>query len=488
MKALLILAGLCSAWGAALWWLIVPDFSRWSQPALLAGHALPPLGVWAGGWLFLRHLRQKSAEREAAAGKLAEEARRAAQEAERERHEAALAERQYGCDCRAVAMIRLRQPGAMAPDDAGAAAGVASRILTDVPQDEPHEGLAHALAASLYEAALAVYSNCAAAVRFPVYVVPPAHAAGEEVFAVVREMFSRAADELGLSTAALVRSGAVLYLPGADCAANSVVTLFERSPELPGALVVAFDSPLLETDQASIDDFDPEERERLKWRGRPGHGVFALLLTHPSLSASLAQRPQDAPAAEVDAMTPFWQKDRHPDEALALIESLSQGERDVLIETPVLARIHRAVVGRLEKTGGARALTRAIAPRLREAAENAGLVDVPFRAEGGEAEAPAAQEFACGWLVHNAGSIDCAGQRLGSLGQALLEVGSELDLIQAGTNVVVEAGDLGEARSVALVALAVARAAEQDAPALYAEFSGDAGLSLGFVALAQADA
>ena len=51
----------------------------------------------------------------------------------------------------------------------------------------------------------------------------------------------------------------ILHLPSGDSAANRVISLFASTsaPDLPGALVLAFDSPLSQVREA--DPFDHEE-------------------------------------------------------------------------------------------------------------------------------------------------------------------------------------------------------------------------------------
>lgn len=479
MFGFLVLGGLVATWWAALWFLIAPGFGSWGPVALVGSHALPPLGLWAG-WLAFRRYRQEKAAAAEAARAAAAEAEKAAALAEAQRqHEAALQRRQFACDCRGLAMLRLRQA------DAGEAEpkpvpGVATTLVDEVPPAESYESIQEALGESLHQVMLDLYASCPAAARLPHYIVPPADSVGEEVLALVRGALSRAADELSLVAA--MQPASVVYLPGGDSAANRVIGLFESVPDLPGAVVLAFDSPQLATpaEEFDFDDLSPELKERRKWHGQPGHGLFALLLTPPTLAELLADLGAASPGDQGDSMTPYWQKNFDRPTAAARV-ALNPAEAEALLAAPVLGRIHRAVAAQLDdkQRGGGRALARIVAASIGDAAINATLKDWPFEGAGADAGTPA--ELPCGWLVHNCGAVDAGGTRLAALSVGLGEAGSELDPINAATNLVVEVGDLGAARSLGQLALTVTHVAGSGQPALAVEFAGPADLALGFV-------
>lgn len=87
---------------------------------------------------------------------------------------------------------------------------------------------------------------------------------------------------------------------------------------------------------------------------------------------------------------------------------------------------------------------------------------------------------ACSWLVHNAGTPGNCGTRMAGLGVALLEHGIELDPFEEATNISTSAGDLGDARGIGMLAVAVSKAAATEGAALCVEFCRDETLSLFF--------
>lgn len=482
MFGFFVLGGLVAAWWAALWFLIAPGFAGWNPSTLIGSHALPPLGLWAGWLMFRRHRQDKAAAAEAARQEAAAAEQAATLAEARRQHEVALRHRQFGCDCRGLAMLQLQQPNA-SETAAAPVLGVAATLINELPPAPSDESIQAALGEGLHAVVLELYANCPAAARLPYYIVPPANSVGEEVLALVRDTLTRVAGELGLAAA---RPATVLYLPGGDSAANRVIGLFESAPDLPGVVVLAFDSPQLATpvDDFDFDELSPEQKERRKWQGLPGHGVFGLLLTPPALPDLLANLSAASAGDESDAMTPYWQKNFDRPAAGRLVK-LTPDESEALLAAPVLGRIHRAEAVPLDdkQRSGGRALIRIVAASISNAAINATLKDWPF--DGATADADAAPaELACGWLLHNCGAVDCGGTRLAALSVGLIEAGSELDPINAATNLVVDAGDLGQARSLGLLAMTVARAAGSGQPALAVEFAGPAELSLGFVATA----
>lgn len=483
MVGFFALGGLVAAWWAALWFLIAPGFAGWNPAALIGSHALPPLGLWAGWLAFRRHRQDKAAAAEAARQEAAAAEQAATLAEARRQHEAQLLHRQFGCDCRGLAMLQLRQPNA-SDTAADPVPGVASTLIDELPPAPSDESIQAALGEGLHEVVLDLYASCPAAARLPHYIVPPTNSVGEEVLALVRNTLTQVAGELRL--AAATRPATVLYLPGGDSAANRVVGLFESAPDLPGVVVLAFDSPQLATpvDDFDFDELSPEQKERRKWQGQPGHGVFALLLTSPGMPELLAQHHAGAAGDDGDSMTPYWQKNFDRAAAGRLL-TLTPDESDALLAAPVLGRIHRAVAVHLDdkQRSGGRALSRIVAASIGNAAINAALKDWPFESTAADADAAPA-ELACGWLLHNCGAVDCGGTRLAALSVGLIDAGSELDPIDAATNLVVDAGDLGEARSLGLLAMTVARVAASGQPALAVEFAGPAELSLGFVATA----
>lgn len=477
IRAFLVLVSIVLGWLAALWFLIAPDFSQWTLPQLAALHVAPPVVSW-GTWMLWRRHRNKNAERiEAERAASEESARQAKREAARAQHETEIRHRTLACDCRALALVQLSVKGdeVVVPEAQGIA--FSSVDVVDDDDVDATQAILDFLRPGIEEALAAIYAACPAALSFPVYVAPPADAVGEEVFGCVREIRARIADDFGGPARSPTEMGRILFLPSGTSVPDTLIGLFESDPELPGAVVLAFDSPLWVErlrHEAGIDSDDAVLRQQRQWLGQPGQGIVALFLTPTRLTEML----QAAPGfrGQYDAMTPYWEKT--PAAASGtLLAALSEAERESLQQTPVLARIHRAAAVQFDgKPPRSMELTRTIEALIERAQVNARLVELPFESAS-ESSGEVSSEVvpSCTWLIHNAGGVDCSGTRLAALGVALLNRGMDVDPISEASNLVVRIGDLGAARGVALLAMAIARGADTQGAALCAEFTGDSG-------------
>lgn len=484
----LLLAAL--SWVATLWLLIRPDFSRWPEPGIILVHAAPPLAAWLAWVWLLRRLRiRKDAEAKARVEQEQAE-RNAALEEAHKKQEAEMRQRRFACDCRAIAISCL-SPQLDTP--------IAGTALPHVDIDHREAGdpdgaagaILDTLTPSIADALSKIYLACRASAVFPIYVAPPSEASGEEVLAKVRSIHAELIDTLDTGMGPSTCSPSILFLPVRDCAANSVLSLFESAPDLPGAIVLAFDSP--RSRRIAGDGFDdertPEQVKRVQQSGHPAEGVIAMLLTHVELPSMLVAV-DTIDAGERDAMTPFWESSLQPGGHLAMLVAANDDARSELALMPVLGRIHRASSQQASpRHTGVLALTRLVQGTLERAQVNAGLIDPPFSVEGAPKGAlkknaeDSNQAPRCSWIIHNAGSVELAGKRLAALGSALYYFGIDLSPVDMASsmNVVTRIGDLGQAAPVGQLALGVAEAARQTGPVLCAEYSGDDGIAMSFI-------
>jgi hypothetical protein len=473
-----LLAGAC--WWAVLWFGIAPDFGKWSHPATLAAHALPPLAVCLSWWFWRRHVRLNKSHEAEAREATAQAERQAALEQAHARHAQEIEWRQFACDCRLVAISDLALHAKLdmvEEDNVWIDTVAADTKAGDIAEREIFE----ALQPAMMQALRYVYGKCGAAAVWPVYILPPADLAGEDVVQCVRTINAALIAELALPVKPQAGLPQVLFLPSADSASDSVIGLFESAPDLPGAVVLAFDSPLSQAYMFS----GPRSIERQRQIGKPGHGVFALLLTHTGLPAMLSALADQPDEEEHDSLTPFWDKALRPEGRLALLTLVPAAQREQLAQLVPVARIHRAALGEGGETPGrVLELSRTLTSLLERAQVNAGLIALPFvsgditaRPDAKENEEDASR---CEWLVHNAGGADCAGSRLASIGAALMYFNIELNPVAMATNIVTRVGNLGRARSIAMLAMASLQAQAQQAPALLAEFSEPDKVALAF--------
>lgn len=490
VRAFLIFVLALAAWCAALWLLIAPDFSQWGIAELGAIHLAPPVAAW-GIWALWRrrtHRREASAavEREAVADK----ARQTRLDEASQQHAAEQQRLTYACDCRALAAAQVLPVAGNTEPLVPAGASISWSAVVTEEGGEPEGPILEHLLPGIGDALGAIYSRCPAATALPIYVSPPADAFGAAVVSCLRQVRAEFVAEQGLPVRLGVDFDQVFFLPVRDSAADSVIGLFEATPALPGAVLLAFDSPQWRERMSGGDDQETDnapQAEQHKWLGKPGQGVFALLMTNPQLPQMLATLPRRSNANGAhDALTPYWEKDPAAADRWACLSALSDDERDKLQHLPILARVHRAAFTRFSaKPLRSSEFMRDIEALIERAQIHAALIDLPCAPPTDMLDASdlpllAAHAADCHWLVHNAGGIDRAGKRLATLGVALAKRGIDLDLIAAATNVTVKAGDLGQARGIAMLALTVAQAASGEGAALCAEFHGDAGVALFF--------
>ena len=484
---LLVLTG----WLAALWFLIVPEFSRWQMPQLAAIHVAPPVMAW-GVWTIWRRHRQNRAEKTVAErARLSEKEGQEKSDAARQKHAAKRLHLRYGCDCRALAMTQVTAPGddeALVPD--GGAISLTTVASNTGKESSTEDTLLAYLQPGIEEALTSIYSACPAAMAFPIYIAPPADLAREDVIACLRRIRAELATEFDAPHRTESELGRILFLPSTDSVTGSIIGLFETNPELPAALILAFDSPAWRASkQEGGDDGEGSaatkaQRQRL---GQPGQGIFALFMTHTQLPEMLRTAPFRQ--AHHDALTPYWEKIPSVSGRAAYLDVLSETEHASLQSAPVLARIHRAASIQFPANEPRRMeLSRSIEDVLKHAQIHAALTELSPELQPELPPEPPPESTDtpvpdCNWLIHNAGGVDHAGLRLSALGVALSRRGIELDPIAEASNITARIGDLGQARGAGMLALTIARAADGEGAALCAEFTGTAsnsGMSLSF--------
>ena len=500
---LLVFVISAATWVAILWLAIAPNFAKWSNLSIIALHALPPLAIGLT-WIVMRRLiHRKKSEEKQLREQQAQTEREAARKAAREKHEEMMRQRHFGCDCRFIAMAGLAQSSELPlPDIAADNISIQSR-----PQEEARASVAtsilNQLAPAIRDALAALYNACGAAAAFPIFVLPPSDVSGQEAVSLIRDAHQDLIEESGLQDKLASTPTQILFLPSSDSAANRIIAPFDSSPDLPGAVVLAFDSPMVR-----IRAHDPEDdansalQMRERQAGKSSEAVIAMLVTHPDLPSMLkAIEGIDESATKHDSMTPYWDKTIPAKGHHAWLTHISRELRDELAQLQALGRIRRAVSRDAPaQPAGVLAMTRVMQDSLEQALINAGIIEVPFtHAESSSAKAvsePAdAQQTPpasapCRWLVHNAGGVDYAGRRLAALGGAMHYFHIDLNPVDIGmsTNIATRIGDLGCATGLGQLAFSVAHAVDTGSSALCAEFTEQGEFAFSFVTSANAQA
>jgi hypothetical protein len=468
LRATFAMIILFAGWTAILWFVVKPNFGQWSIVRTTITHILPPLNVWIA-WLLWRHAVKRKEEVQARSReKQAQAEQEAALEEARGKRTAELRQRRFACDCRAIAVSHLVVNDTLklpSIDQVLFHPIPADQALAGSAADELMDGLEEAVAGALRH----IYAKCAAAAVLPLYVVPPNGISFQTVLRRIRVLHRRVADELALPITFKDDVPSVRYLAIGEGAANTVIDLFDAIPDLPGAVIISFDSPLL----GGAADSKPEHS------GKPSHGAFALLVTHTELPAMLAQLDGRTDVELRESLTPYWQTGAQMTEHFAMLNMLSAPLVSGLRGMPVLGRIHRSAYTQTSPAG-AMELTRLAQTLIDRAQVNAALEDLPAI---GDAKEPAADKPAasCAWLVHNAGGTATAGSRLAAVMTAMSHFGFELLPFTQATNSVAQVGNLDSATPLCLLALTLVQVAAQQEPAMYAEFASPSRLAVGFV-------
>lgn len=497
---LALLVAMLAGWALSLWFLIRPDFDGMSTAWLLVIHGVPPLHLWAAVLGLARFRRQRIAAQAMANDEARHREDAAAADASRARHEAEIAHRRYHLSVLAAVLGGWRAPG---PGGVLVAAAELVAVLptpddTD-PLDVADHGAAAILGPHLDDVLRETYELCPGAASLPVRVLGPADLRTADLSVLIRTVVGDAMRLAGAEPHVDDQTDPlpVDWLPPGACLAEALFGMFDAHPLLPGVVVVGVDSPYARELAAARADEEPTsaQAERRRWHGQPAQGVVAVVLANPALGQMLGQvaESQAVGHAGVDADTglprPYWQATQDLAAHLRPLAALDADVRERLAAMVPLAYVHRPELAECRPRAGRVVHFSAAARRaLERGLVNSGLLSLANPALPGEDGATVSppEEVSpgppgCDWLVHNAGGIDRAGQRLAALSLAFNSLGIELNPIDEATNFPARIGDLGAARSVAMLAQAVNKAAELAAPACWVEFSEGERFHVGFV-------
>lgn len=477
IKKLLILLVLLMTWTALLWFAIGIDINAHGNAALAAMHLLPPLTLWAGWWAW-----SAWRERKQAADKTAEaEAKRAALEKQRAESRAKfdkeLAERRAWVAMRWLQVRDLKMHGEAARLTAtvdGVAVLLRDEEMVEIVEEAPDEWPG----VQLTELFVELLTQCPAALALPVYLLGPSDQAFAALAERVRSAREAALLQLDQEWPAHLDQGAVLGLPQSAASPQELIDLCANQPELPGAVVLAFESPLsIQTQRDEEEELSDAARQREQWFGKAGQALVGMLLTSPALPGALMQLNETAPYGAATVMTPYWDRTQLAPGMVSFLAALPDDWRQALADLPMIAQLHRPAWLALEEKTRPTQFSQNMRRLLELAGVNAALVEPSFDAAddaAGEADAaakaPSMKLTDSAWLVHNAGGISVCGNRLAGIGLAMSDAGMDLGPVNEGTNVAVHAGDCGRATPYLMLSLAAAKAAELQKPALVTHF------------------
>lgn len=461
------------AWSGVLWLLLTIDIFDYSMAVIVGMHVLPPLLV-VGCWATIRFMKKR---RRAAQQQQLEEAQLKAQEAERNRQKTAfdkaLQERRAAVECRwaAVGGLVLQRTGVQLAEN------TEQTRAYDTSATQQSEWPNDSLLSMLEDLYLAV----PIAGEFPIAFCAPSNEVSGEVAKNILALHGQA-----FKTKLSASLFDVFPLPvRGESIPDALLDLFTSRPDLPGVVVVAFDSSL--RDAADIDGWpDIEEAQPLseieKWLGKPGRAVTVQLFTPGVLALTLAKIDSLPDNIALSAMTPHWERQQIPIGMASWLVQWPKAQRDALAAFQPIARLHLPCSVALTENLLSSRNRQQVKATFKEAAINAGLIDPPFVAEGEAAPSETPVEIKnCGWIVHNAGDIAHCGDRLALLCYAVEQHGIAVNPVEEASAVVPDFGNCGEAAQWLWLALAIQRAAMLHRHVVLAEFNVDV-LRICFVA------
>lgn len=500
------LAALIVLWAIVLWFVARPDFAALSPLGLLALHGVPPASLWVAVWVGLRVVRARRESRE-----------RTAEDAERQERELA------------VALSRRQQREALArrrtalPVLAAVIAADGERDLTEVlvsandaivvlPSDEGgwpearDDSEAGGLLPVIERVLLETLAVCPVAMAFPVRIACPTNLAAEPMIDCVRMVVSnhwdaRADSSSGGVLSSSPRAGvppsvSAERLAEGEHPVDSLFTVFDGDPLLPGLVLLAVDSPRMRDihRRGDAEALSEAVRAHRRRHGVPAQAVIAFVVGSPRLGEMLSSveasgevgvtvRDADSSAA----MRPFWEAGQVVPTSLEALAALDPDVRAELGAAIPVGQVHRAEAGQFEVRPGRVGALAGVARRILECGlVNAGQLPMPgletdVPESGGRHEDAQPSSASCDWLIHNAGGVDVAGERLAAVSLAMHQLQIDLNPIDEATNFPAALGDVGVALPLAMLAQAANKAAETAAPTCWAHFVGEGTLHMGML-------
>lgn len=469
-------------WSGVLWFLLTIDIFDYSMSTIVGMHFLPPLIV-VSFWIAIRYWRkQRLSDRQ---HKL-ERQRQATLDDERSKQKESfdklLQQRRVAMEFRWAAFSDV------------IAHTSAAKYVEETEQARIYSA-AHAKSDNWHSAPLLqmlkdLYMRVPMAGGLPIAFCGPSSQARGQLAQELRAMHAKAFNIAPMAPPATSIFDVFPLTIRGESIYAALLGLFTSRSDLPGIVVVAFDSML--QDCANKDDWgvfaEPEPLSEIeKWCGKPGRALIVQLITTPLLSAALEKMDSLPDNVALNAMTPHWDRQRIPAGMASWLAQWPKSQRDELLSLTPIAALHAPASTTLTDNLLSARCRHQATDAAAEAAINAAFFNPPFFMEGHSgSDRKAILPLApieiqnCGWMVHNAGDIAHCGDRLALLVYAISQHGIEMNPIEQANAVVPEFGHCGEAARWLSLTLAVQRAASLRKHVVLAEFNADV-LSITFV-------
>lgn len=465
------------AWSAILWLVLPLDIFKYSLASIVAMHVVVPAAI-VSIWMLTRRWYQFAQQAKASAAEISRNDIRNAEKA-RQKHlfDEALKNRRGGIDCRWVAIADVIFQGDAAPlEDTDrtstrfyAAQPQASTQTLATIQPWPSN--------SLVELFDELFSAVPAAITLPIAVCGPASRTISENEKLIRQAHKIALDRQHIDESLRVTPAIVPLSPGDSDMFTTLHNVFSRHRDWPGLIAIAFDNRIadrsddLEGFQKNGDALTDNE----KWLGSASRAISLSVMTQTELSDVLLKLTEAGEGSPIDALTPYWEREKIPVGMASLLMKWPKSWRENFSTILPIATIHRADFAELAERKSLSQHINAAQESFVEAAINASLLSLDFTFEGEtdvRNEPPLNLIGDTGWLIHNAGNVSCCGERMATISSAMWQCGIELNPIDQATNAVMTVGDCGLASRHVQFALGVQRVATVKKSALCVEFSG----------------
>jgi hypothetical protein len=469
-------------WSGALWLLLTIDIFDYSMTAIVGMHLVPPLIVVAL-WMMIRYWRKRYlAARQQEQEQDRQQALETDHNQQKKAFDAALQQRRVAVECRWAAAGDLTAHAPVmkyAEDTEQTRTYPAAAVMAD---SWPHDALVEMLKK--------LYEKAPIAGGLPIAFCGPSNRVNDELVRDLREIHTQAFNIVPIAPAlASIFDVFALVIRGKSIH-GAMLELFASRPDLPGVVVVAFDTVAQDNEDEEAEWFgikQPRPKSDIeKWCGKPGRALIVQLITPAVLTTALAKIDTLPDNVALNAMTPHWERQHIPIGMASWLVQWPKAQREAFAALSPVATLHAPSSTALTNSLLSKRSREQAQAMLTEAAIDADLIDPPFVAEGEIPSSAAAMAIEnCGWVVHNAGDVTCAGERIALLFYAIVHHGIDIEPVEHANAVVPEFGHCGEASRWLWLTLAIQRAAAMRQHVVLAEFSADV-LTVSFVVAAAA--
>ena len=454
-------------WWATIWFVLPVDLLQISQPALVALHIAPPLGIMLVWRLCKRLWAWRTTKATQAANKAETDQKKAAGEKTTTQRQQALERRRATLECRGEWVAMRKVPKWCDGDTA----------LLTVPnietlQSDDTTGTHEALKA-MFSAA---FSQCSALAWLPVFVLPGQIIEEKQLEALKQPWQEAVKNDVaeGVPPPPLNCK----FLPGSGEIIDRVIALFEQDPSLPALILLGMPSS-----DAS------------------GYALAAVLLSRPGLSIETGMEAAASESANANPYTPYWERERIRLPGQPRWGNIPASlQPRFLQDLPLTAALHRSWPLDINTSTPERTavLKQRFENALNEALINAALREPPSEededknggnsgkgektekdGEAAQADAEETEPLKLGWLVHDSTNS----KNFSAFTVALDGFDCEIDPVFEAGNLIEEHGNIGAARGVLILAEALMRVRQLQKTVLIAGFGdgGSGGIGIGLI-------